>query len=131
MSSDPSGRKGYRRIAPSSVRVRLRDDGRDAGRGARRGDDECLGDKRMITVTFDEQRGYVGQVPALAEPAVALSPGALRRTIEAGTLPDIVLIRLGLDVRARRERETGFIVWPGRSVLTAPHAPTDRRAGWG
>jgi hypothetical protein len=23
MSSDPSGRKGYRRIAPSSVRVRL------------------------------------------------------------------------------------------------------------
>jgi hypothetical protein len=60
------------------------------------------------------------QVPDLAEPVVALSLGALRRKIEAGMLPDIVQIRLVLDVRARRERETGFIVWPGGSLLTGP-----------
>jgi hypothetical protein len=44
-------------------------------------------------------------VPDLAKPVVAVSLGGLRRKIEAIMLPDIVDLRLVLDVRARRERD--------------------------
>jgi hypothetical protein len=36
-------------------------------------------DRLMVSVTFDERRGYVGSSPDLREPVVALSLGGVRR----------------------------------------------------
>src|SRR5438876_6988186 len=104
MSSDPSGRKGYRRIAPSSVRVRALHPAPQATGirctasvlGTMR--EVPMRDERLeVSVTFDERRGYVGHVPDLAEPITALSLVVLRRRIEERLLPDTVDVRLMLD----------------------------------
>jgi hypothetical protein len=59
------------------------------------------GERLEVSVSFEERRGYVGHVPDLAEPVVALSLGGLRRRIEALMLPDVVQIRLVLARQGR------------------------------
>jgi hypothetical protein len=93
MSSDPSGRKGYRRIAPSSVRVRLH---------IRH---HKLIERLEVSVTFDERRGYVATAPELRQPVLALSLGGVRRRIEALLLPEEPIVVLNLDRAARLERD--------------------------
>src|SRR5215468_5614164 len=100
MSSDPSGRKGQRRIAPSSVRVRALHPAPTSHRypvhgfGPRhdaRG--YSMRDERFeVTVTFDERRGYVASAPKLRSPVTALSLGvALENAIDiAGRLPVLI-----------------------------------------
>src|SRR6266446_3511398 len=84
MSSDPSGRKGYRRIAPSSVRVRLHiRHHKPIGiqctasvLGTMR--EVPMRDERlMVSVTFDPTRGYVGTASELRSPVAALSLGGI------------------------------------------------------
>ena len=41
-----------------------------------------------MTVTYDASCGYIGSVPGLRQPVVALSLGGLRRRIEIAMLPD-------------------------------------------
>src|SRR5437762_9108522 len=85
MSSDPSGRKGYGRIAPSSVRVRALHPPPQAA-GIRctasvlgRMREVPMRDERLeVSVTFDERRGYIGTAPELRQPVLALSLGGLR-----------------------------------------------------
>jgi hypothetical protein len=62
-------------------------------------------ERLMVSVTFDEQRGYVGTAPELKAPTVALSLVGLRRRIEALMVPDEVDVHLVLDRRARQERD--------------------------
>jgi hypothetical protein len=57
-----------------------------------------------VNVTYAAARGYIGSVPGLRQPIVALSLGGLRRRIEIALLPDDVHIVLQLDGRAERER---------------------------
>ena len=61
-------------------------------------------DRLDVTVTYDASCGYIGSVPGLNAPVVALSLGGLRRKIEALLLPDEVEIVLQLDGLAERER---------------------------
>src|SRR5262245_16536139 len=111
MSSDPSGRKGYGRIAPSSVCVRLhirhhkpvgiRYTASVLGRMR----EVPMRDERLeVSVTFVPAKGYVASAPELRQPVVAVSLGGLRRRIEALMLPDNVNVRLILDRTAERER---------------------------
>src|SRR6266513_1136187 len=111
MSSDPSGRKGYRRIAPSSVRVRLHI--RHHKPIGIRYTASVLGtmrevpmrDERLeVSVTFVPAKGYVASAPELRQPVIAVSLGGLRRRIEALMLPDNVNVQLILDRTAERER---------------------------
>jgi hypothetical protein len=55
-----------------------------------------------VSVTFDEQRGYVGFHPELRSPVVALSLSGIRRQIEAARM------------------ECGFLACPrrGRSLVS-------------
>ena len=57
-----------------------------------------------VSVTFDEDRGYIASAPELRHPIVALSLGRLRRRIEALLLLDDVHVVLQLDGLAERER---------------------------
>jgi hypothetical protein len=59
----------------------------------------------MVSVTFDERRGYVGSSPELRSPVVALSLGGLRRRVEGAMLPEEVIVVLNLDRAARLERD--------------------------
>jgi hypothetical protein len=64
-------------------------------------------EKLDIAVTYDERSGgYVGTVPGLRSPVVALSLGGLRRQVEAALMPDAVILQLRLDRAAARERDT-------------------------
>src|SRR6266536_596088 len=111
MSSDPSGRKGYRRIAPSSVRVRALHPPPQAHRHSVHGfgpRHDARGypmrdDRLEVSVIFDERRGYAASAPELRQPVTALSLGGLRRRIEALLVPDDIHIVLHLDRTARRE----------------------------
>jgi hypothetical protein len=62
-------------------------------------------DRLMVSVTFDERRGYVGSSPDLREPVVALSLGGVRRKVEIAMLPDDVIVMLQLDRAACLERD--------------------------
>jgi hypothetical protein len=62
-------------------------------------------DRLEVSVSFDEQRGYVGTAPELRAAVVALSLGGLRRRIDALMVPDAVDVRLILDRSVRRERD--------------------------
>jgi hypothetical protein len=62
-------------------------------------------DRLMVSVTFDERRGYVGSSPELRSPVVALSLGGLRRRVEGAMLPEDVIVVLNLDRAARLERD--------------------------
>jgi hypothetical protein len=62
-------------------------------------------DRLMVSVTFDERRGYVGSSPELRSPVVALSLGGLRRRVEGAMLPEEVIVVLNLDRAARLERD--------------------------
>ena len=62
-------------------------------------------DKLQVFVSFDEKHGYVGRVPGLRQPIIALSLGGLRRRIEAMLMPDEVDLVLQLDRAARVERD--------------------------
>jgi hypothetical protein len=44
-------------------------------------------DRLMVSVTFDERRGYVGTAPDLKVTVAALSLGGLRRRVEIALLP--------------------------------------------
>src|SRR3954454_19747082 len=110
MSSDPYGRTGCRRVAPSSARVRLHfRPHKPQASGARlRPRHDARGypmpDERLeVSVTFDE-RGYIGNAPELRQAVVALSLGGLRRKIEIAMLPDEVRVVLQFDGLAERER---------------------------
>ena len=57
------------------------------------GHSEAMHDERLdVTVTFDPARGYIGSVPELKVPVLALSLGGIRRRVEALLLPDDVLL---------------------------------------
>jgi hypothetical protein len=62
-------------------------------------------DRFEVSVTFDAERGYVGNAPELRQPVMALSLGGLRRRIEIALLPDDVDVRLIPDRAARQERD--------------------------
>jgi len=62
-------------------------------------------DRLMVSVTFDEKRGYVGTAAGLHLPVVALSLGGLRRKVEVLMLPEDVIVVLNLDRAARLERD--------------------------
>ena len=62
------------------------------------------GERLDVTVTYDANCGYIGSVPGLKAPVVALSLGGLRRRIEILMLPDDVRVVLQLDGLAERER---------------------------
>ena len=61
-------------------------------------------DRLDVTVTYDASCGYIGSVPGLNAPVVALSLGGLRRKVEIAMLPDDVRVVLQLDGLAERER---------------------------
>ena len=61
-------------------------------------------DRLDVTVTYDASCGYIGSVPGLNAPVVALSLGGLRRKVEIAMLPDDVRVVLHLDGLAERER---------------------------
>jgi hypothetical protein len=61
-------------------------------------------DRLDVTVTYDASCGYIGSVPGLKAPVVALSLGGLRRKVEALMVPDEPIIVLQLDGLAERER---------------------------
>jgi hypothetical protein len=63
-------------------------------------------DKLEVHVTYDANRGgYIGTVPGLSAPVVALSLGGLRKRIEAALAPDEPIVMLNLDRSARIERD--------------------------
>jgi hypothetical protein len=64
-----------------------------------------MSDRLEISVTYDPERGYIGNGAGLKAPVVALSLGGLRRRIEALMLPDDPIITLNLDRAARLERD--------------------------
>ena len=64
-----------------------------------------MADRLTVSVTFDPSIGYIGRLPELHEPIVALSLGGLRRKVEALMVPDKPIITLELDRGARRERD--------------------------
>ena len=67
--------------------------------------DVPMPDERLeVSVTYDASCGYIGSVPGLKAPVVALSLGGLRRRIEIAMLPDNVRIVLQLDGLTERER---------------------------
>ena len=76
-------------------------------------------DKLDVAVTFDASCGYIGSVPGLKAPVVALSLGGLRRRIEIALLPDDVRVVLQLDGLAARERHR-------RQAQLAPPCPSGR-----
>ena len=125
MSSDPSSRKGYRRIASSSVRVRLhiRHHKPQASGGQLRSSARCasypMRDERLeVSVTFDARHGYIGSAPQLRTPVTALSLGGLRRRIEVLLLPDDVDVVLErLQTAAAEDRRSV------RRRLRAPRIP--------
>ena len=55
-------------------------------------------------MTYDASCGYIGSVPGLKTPVVALSLGGLRRKVAALLVPDAPIIMLQLDGLAERER---------------------------
>ena len=61
-------------------------------------------DRLDVTVTYDASCGYIGSVPGLKAPVVALSLGGLRRKVEALMVPDEPIVVLQLDGLAERER---------------------------
>jgi hypothetical protein len=63
------------------------------------------GDGLTVSVTYDEQRGYVGTAAELKAPVVALSLGGMRRKVEALMSPDEIIVMLNLDRAARLERD--------------------------
>jgi hypothetical protein len=62
-------------------------------------------DRLMVSVTFDDRRGYVGIASELKAPVIALNLGGLRRKVEIALLPDDPDVKLVLDRAARRERD--------------------------
>jgi hypothetical protein len=67
--------------------------------------DVPMPDERLeVSVTYDASCGYIGSVPGLKAPVVALSLGGLRRKVEALMVPDEPIIVLQLDGLAERER---------------------------
>src|SRR4030095_10890954 len=105
MSSDPSGRKGYRRIAlligPCPVLyirhhkpIGIRYTASVLGRMR----EVPMRDERLeVSVTFVPAKGYVASAPELKAPVTALSLGGLRRRIEALMMPDDLHVVLQLD----------------------------------
>ena len=63
-------------------------------------------DRLVVTVTYDERRGYVASHPDLP-PFAALSLAGLRRKVEAalGTRVLLALDRVARQERNRRRRE--------------------------
>ena len=63
-------------------------------------------DRLVVTVTYDERRGYVASHPDLL-PFAALSLAVLRRKVEAalGTRVLLALDRVARQERDRRRRE--------------------------
>ena len=64
-----------------------------------------MADRLTVSVTFDPSICYIGRLPELHEPIVALSLGALRRRVEALMVPEQPIIVVSLDRGARLERD--------------------------
>ena len=64
-----------------------------------------MSERLLVSVSYDERRGYITTGSTLPAPLSAFSLSGLRRRIEEALRPDTVEIKLELDKRARFERD--------------------------